>query len=89
MPILLYAAASSTVSIASGIITESDIICIYGMSIGQTDKIWWERVCDWLMQSDKHILIIFKYGMPNESALPTEYLIAVENVKNDILMYAL
>ena len=75
-------------SIASGIITESDIICIYGMSIGQTDKIWWERVCDWLMQSDKHILIIFKYGMPNESALPTEYLIAVENVKNDILKYS-
>jgi hypothetical protein len=67
---------------------ESDIICIYGMSIGPTDGIWWERICDWLVQDSKHKLIIFEYGLPNEDALPVKYLIAVDNIKEKILQYS-
>lgn len=41
------------------IITRSDIICIYGMSIGTTDKHWWQIIHDWLTNDIQTILIIF------------------------------
>lgn len=43
------------------LINVSDIICIYGMSIGVTDKFWWETVIDRLKSSDAR-LIIFTRG---------------------------
>lgn len=42
------------------IIDTSVIICVFGMSIGATDKMWWEYICKWLMKSDNHRLIIFE-----------------------------
>ena len=41
------------------LIQNSDIICIYGMSIGETDSIWWERIGNWLTKSNSHWLIYF------------------------------
>ena len=43
------------------LINTSDIICVYGMSIGITDKIWWETIVDRLKSSDAR-LIIFTRG---------------------------
>ena len=43
------------------LINTSDVICIYGMSIGITDKIWWETIVDRLKSSDAR-LIIFTRG---------------------------
>lgn len=40
------------------IIRESDIICIYGMSIGVTDSTWWKAVLNWMTENDKANLII-------------------------------
>lgn len=42
-----------------GIIDGSTIICIFGMSIGKTDRMWWERICKWLKSSANHRLIIY------------------------------
>ena len=47
--------------IGANFITQSDIICIYGMALGDTDTIWWERIGKWLMQNNAKQLIIFKY----------------------------
>ena len=44
------------------IIDSSTIICIFGMSIGKTDKMWWERICKWLRSSVNHRLIIYVKG---------------------------
>lgn len=41
------------------IIDSSEVICIYGMSIGITDKMWWEYLAQWLRGGDKRRLIIF------------------------------
>lgn len=41
------------------IIDNSFVICIYGMSIGATDKFWWAYLCQWLNVSDNRKLIIF------------------------------
>ncbi|MCI9423497.1 MAG: hypothetical protein HFG81_12435 [Dorea sp.] len=41
------------------IIDSSSIICIFGMSIGVTDKVWWQYIAEWLQKDKNRRLIIF------------------------------
>ena len=41
------------------LIDESCIICIFGMSIGETDKMWWQYIGKWLLASSEHRLVIY------------------------------
>ncbi len=41
-----------------GIILKSHVIIIYGMSLGMTDKLWWEKVTTW-MRGNGNRLILF------------------------------
>lgn len=51
---------------ALNLINRADIICIFGMAMGTTDRTWWKAVSDWLDKgNDKHILAINAWG--NES----------------------
>lgn len=44
---------------ACEIIDGSSIICIFGMSIGETDKTWWQYIAGWLQKNKNRRLIIF------------------------------
>ena len=44
---------------AEKVIRTSNVICIYGMSIGTTDKLWWNLIADWLSSDSNRLLIIF------------------------------
>lgn len=44
---------------AQDIIGSSTIICIFGMSIGKTDRMWWECICKWLKNNMNRRLIIY------------------------------
>lgn len=44
---------------AENIIDNSQIICIFGMSLGITDKRWWEKLVSWLMLDENRKLIIY------------------------------
>ncbi len=50
---------------AQKVINESDIIFIYGMSLGESDKIWWQQIMKWLLvnieNKREHFLIVFWY----------------------------
>ncbi len=46
---------------ADNLISESTIICIYGMSLGETDKYWWNKILAWLHNNPNRQLIIFDY----------------------------
>lgn len=50
------------------IIYNSDVIYVYGLSIGETDNMYWDSICEWLNTTDKHILIVNKFN-PNFSAI--------------------
>lgn len=50
---------------ARDIIDASSIICIYGMSIGMTDKMWWQYLGKWLQEDDNRRLVIFAKGNTN------------------------
>ena len=47
---------------AESAIMASDIICIFGMSLGCTDAKWWALVMNWLKQNVNHHLIVFWYS---------------------------
>lgn len=72
---------------AENIINESNIIYIYGMSIGTTDRLWWERICRWLELNEQHHLIIQIHEMPTRGAFPVRYQIAVREQKKRVLKY--
>ena len=38
---------------AISVIKDSHIVCIFGMSIGNTDKMWWEELINWLKTNEK------------------------------------
>lgn len=48
------------------VIEASHIICIFGMSIGNTDKMWWEEIVRWLNKSENNKLVIFYKGYKKE-----------------------
>lgn len=48
-------------SSVTSIINNSHVICVYGMSLGDTDKKWWEQIAKWLEKSEDHILVILSY----------------------------
>lgn len=43
------------------LILRSQIICVYGMSLGETDKKWWNLILNWLSKDAHNQLIIYNY----------------------------
>ena len=41
------------------LIGRSDIICLFGLSLGETDTTWWKTVGDWLKNNTTKQLVIF------------------------------
>lgn len=46
---------------ASKMIDTSKIICIYGMSLGETDLVWWNKLVSWLNGATDRHLIVFEH----------------------------
>lgn len=46
---------------ATSLIQNSNIICIYGMSLGKTDRKWWDMILSWLNSNTERQLILFEY----------------------------
>lgn len=49
-------------------IEKSTIICLYGVSLGETDKDWWQLLGNWLKKDKKHRLIVFWYMQKEKDA---------------------
>lgn len=43
-------------------INQSQVICVYGMSIGETDKKWWNIISKWLLSDSHRVLIILSHN---------------------------
>jgi len=60
-------------------IDQSSIICLYGLSLGETDKFWWEKLGKWLQADSKHKLIVFDY-ITEDNQGTGEKINAIQNV---------
>lgn len=47
------------IEIAKEIIDNSRYICLFGLSIGDTDSTWWKYLVEWLNRSDANRLVLF------------------------------
>ena len=64
---------------------DSDIICVYGMSIGETDKKWWSYIGRWLINNEKHALVILKYDKKFNKRFPFNQNKFTDDVVNKFL----
>lgn len=60
-------------------VSKADIIIIYGMSFGETDKVWWEAIEKRLLEYKKSIAIVFSY-----ETLRRTHDSQVENVRKEV-----
>lgn len=66
------------------VIDSSEVICIFGMSIGVTDKMWWEYIAKWLKAGHKRRLIIFEKRKGKTKRITKQSLFSVEeNILNN------
>lgn len=46
---------------ANNLIKEAQLICCYGLSFGETDRLWWKKVCELLKNKADLVIILFSY----------------------------
>lgn len=78
-----------TYSKAEKLIENSRIICIWGMSLGDTDADWWKLICKVLLRDGTRHVIIFCYkeDPPNEVSI-VKTLRIKEPIKNRLLSFS-
>lgn len=71
---------------AIDIINNSHIICVFGMSIGNTDKMWWEALVEWLISNENNKLIIFWKGFEEalKKKLPSKMIRLNESIRRKV-----
>lgn len=74
-----------TDSTASEIIQASSIIYIYGMALGITDKLWWQRICKWLLSNGEAHVIIHQHEMPSKGVFQYAYEQYAQNKRREFM----
>lgn len=59
---------------ATNLISNSHIICIYGMALGETDKDWWKLALRWLNADGNRQLVIFNYDEKYDTSSQFDFL---------------
>lgn len=52
------------------IINNSKVICIFGMSIGETDSTWWVAIYDWIKKDSTNYLLIINWDSELDPLFP-------------------
>jgi len=47
------------IEIAKEIIDKSRYVCLFGLSIGDTDGMWWKYIIEWLLRDERNRLVLF------------------------------
>lgn len=76
-----------TDELAHSVLRDSDLVYIYGMSLGKTDKLWWQRLGQLLLEKPHVQVIIHRHDAP-EDALHYHRFLAFENeLQHKLLSY--
>ena len=44
---------------AQEVIKKSDVLCIYGLSLGDSDLMWRKAICDWMLDDPQHHMFLY------------------------------
>lgn len=70
------------------LIYSSDIICVYGMSIGETDKKWWDLISIWLTKRSSNALVILSHEKNFDMRFPFSQRKCIEPVLQRFLHFS-
>lgn len=70
------------------LIKKSSIICVYGMSLGETDKKWWAAILDRLNSNDGCQLVIFDYDDNYRPTSPYDWLDKEDSIMDKLFSYS-
>ena len=72
---------------ASDLISNSHIICIYGMALGETDKDWWKLVLRWLNSDSNRQLVVFDYDEDYNESTQFDFLLKEDSIIDKLAQY--
>lgn len=64
---------------AKQLILDSDVICVYGMSLGDSDLTWRNVLLEWLKSSKGHILFLYEYQYSSLKDLTKDHEMEIED----------
>lgn len=70
------------------LISTSKLICVYGMSLGETDKKWWDIILNWLSKDSARQLIIFDYDEQYTSSNQFSWLEKEDSIIDKLAIYS-
>ena len=73
---------------AYDLLKQSDLIYIYGMSTGETDKLWWDRICILMKQKSNLHLIIHKHSAPEDGLIRRAFRLYVNEERQKFTAYS-
>ncbi len=73
---------------AQAMLEGSGLIYVYGMSLGETDKAWWQRIYKLLTEKQDLHLIIQTIDMPNDNLLLRKKVTFVKSLKRKFTNYS-
>lgn len=65
-------------------IRSSNIICVFGASMGDTDKTWWKEIGDWLINPDKILVVFDVCGDEDDGISPLGFILRENDVNTRI-----
>ena len=71
----------------TNVINSSTIICVYGMSLGATDRKWWDLLMQWLSGSNDRQLVLFEYDAKYSSTTPYGWLEKEDTIMDKLSSY--
>ena len=72
---------------AHELLAKSDLLYIYGMSIGETDALWWQRVCELLHSKKSLHVIIQQHDSPANHILQRRFVTFQNQIRNRIVSF--
>ena len=76
------------IEVCSQIIKSSTIICIFGMSLGETDAIWWEKISAWISEDTSHHLVVFIYKEDYNPIFPRSFIEIEDRIRDMFFDYS-
>ena len=76
-------------SYAENQISQSRIVCLYGMSLGATDAKWWRKLAQWLKASgNRHLILYWYMRNPPNRIMTIRHLKTITWVKDKFLSFS-
>lgn len=79
---------TQNIETAIEILNCSDYVCIYGMSLGPTDEMWWKYLMEWIKKKEERRIVLYAYESRGDSLLGEERLRKQDEWRSKLLTVA-